>query len=160
MKPNIMFLTIDSLRADKCYGTNKTSKTPNIDFLINNGVYFSQDISSADQTGTSLASIFTGLYATKSGITHFNFTSNTPTHFDIFKKNGYQTYGFVPDESFFINLTSSFTDRTIYTKKGKSWLRLGEGLGEQIVEWMKSKKTTPIIIMQSAIKVGIVARQK
>lgn len=140
MKPNIMFLTIDSLRADKCYGTNKTSKTPNIDFLINNGVYFSQDISSADQTGTSLASIFTGLYATKSGITHFNFTSNTPTHFDIFKKNGYQTYGFVPDDSFFINLTSSFTDRTVYTKKGKSWLRLGEGLGEQIVEWMKSKK--------------------
>ena len=36
MKPNILFIVIDSLRADKCYGNEKTSVTPNIDKLIEN----------------------------------------------------------------------------------------------------------------------------
>lgn len=40
MKPNILFIIIDSLRADKCYETAKTSKTPNIDDLIRNRTYF------------------------------------------------------------------------------------------------------------------------
>ncbi|EIJ66141.1 hypothetical protein BD31_I2198, partial [Candidatus Nitrosopumilus salaria BD31] len=42
MKPNILFLVIDSMRSDKCYGKNKTSITPNIDSLIKQGIYFSQ----------------------------------------------------------------------------------------------------------------------
>ena len=71
-KPNIFFLTIDSLRSDKCYGKNKSSITPNIDKLINNGVYFTQAISSSDQTGTSLASIFTSMFPINTGLTHFN----------------------------------------------------------------------------------------
>ncbi len=33
MKPNILFLVIDSLRSDKCYGNKKTSITPHIDNL-------------------------------------------------------------------------------------------------------------------------------
>ena len=47
MKPNILFLLIDSLRADKCFGDKKTSITPNLDSLIKNGTYFSQTICSA-----------------------------------------------------------------------------------------------------------------
>ena len=61
-KPNIFFITIDSLRHDHCCGKNRTPKTRNIDSLIRSGAYFTQAISSADQTGTSLASIFTGLF--------------------------------------------------------------------------------------------------
>ena len=48
LKPNIFLLTIDSLRADKIFGKNKSSITPNIDFLINNGAYFKEAISSID----------------------------------------------------------------------------------------------------------------
>ena len=44
MKHNILFITIDSLRADKVYGQNKSSLTPNMDSLINNGIYFTQAI--------------------------------------------------------------------------------------------------------------------
>ena len=40
-KPNIFFLLIDSFRADKFYGKEKTSVTPNLDSLIKEGVYFS-----------------------------------------------------------------------------------------------------------------------
>ena len=38
MKPNILFLVIDGLRADRCYGEKKSSITPNIDKLIQDGV--------------------------------------------------------------------------------------------------------------------------
>ena len=46
MKPNILFLVLDGLRADRCYGEKKSSITPNIDKLIQNGIYFNQTISS------------------------------------------------------------------------------------------------------------------
>ena len=36
MNSNIVFLIIDSFRADKFFGTNSTSKKPNIDHLIKN----------------------------------------------------------------------------------------------------------------------------
>ena len=42
MKPNILFLLIDTFRADKFSGKGKTSKTPNLDSLITNGAYFSR----------------------------------------------------------------------------------------------------------------------
>lgn len=63
MKPNILFIVIDGFRADKFYGENKTSKTPNIDSLIKGGIYFNQAISSADVIVTSLVSLFTSLYS-------------------------------------------------------------------------------------------------
>ena len=59
MKPNILFIVIDSLRADKCHGEKKTSVTPNIDSLIENGTYFSQNITAAPSTIPSISSIFT-----------------------------------------------------------------------------------------------------
>ena len=77
MKPNILFVTIDALRADKTYGKNKTSTTPHIDLLISKGVYFEQTIAAADQTGSSLASIFTSNFPITSGINQFNFSSKT-----------------------------------------------------------------------------------
>jgi len=62
MQPNILFLLLDSLRGDKCYGERKSAITPNIDKLINNGVYFSQAIGSSDYTGPAIQSIFTGRF--------------------------------------------------------------------------------------------------
>ena len=56
-QPNILFLLIDSLRADKCSGQNRKCKTPNLDNLIESGTYFSQAISPSDATLISLRSI-------------------------------------------------------------------------------------------------------
>ena len=61
-KPNILFLVIDSLRHDKCLGVGKSSKTPNLDSIIENGIFFQQAISPSPITVPSLSSIFTGLY--------------------------------------------------------------------------------------------------
>ena len=144
MKPNILFLTIDSLRADKIYGKNKTSLTPNIDSLIKNGTYFSQAISTSDTTGLSIGSLITAIYPFKTGITHFSYNPYVQTFFQIFKDHGYQTFATVPDVLFFLNMTKNFTETYPYVyDKRDSWLQLKGGIGNQIVEQLEKKLTEP-----------------
>ena len=54
MRPNILFILVDGLRADQCYGEDKESHTPFLDSLINEGVYFNNAFSPADGTIISL----------------------------------------------------------------------------------------------------------
>tara|TARA_Y100001949_G_scaffold131539_1_gene112957 strand:+ start:146 stop:1504 length:1359 start_codon:yes stop_codon:yes gene_type:complete len=141
LKPNIIFLTIDALRADKTYGKNKTSITPHIDSLISKGVYFEQTFAAADQTGSSLASIFTSNFPITSGINQFNFSSKTETMLNTFKKSGYYINGFVPDHDFFKSLTENFDNSNIYeAEKKASWKRLDDGLGAQIIDNLTANK--------------------
>ena len=134
MKPNIFFLVIDSLRADKTYGKKKSSVTPNLDSLISQGTYFKQAISTADQTGLSLGSLFTSRYPFKSGITYFNFDHSIPNIFDVLKNEKYELNSFVPDLSFFKKMTEKFDKNEYYTydKRG-DWLQL-VGFGNEILE--------------------------
>lgn len=131
MKPNVLFLVIDSFRADKCYGNKKTSLTPNIDSLIRNGVYFNQAISASDGTFTSLGSIFTSLIPFRTHISWFNNHSKATKYFDFLKNNGYYTYATVPNMPFFPNLTTNFDDKDITV--GYPYLHLYEGTAEKIV---------------------------
>ena len=77
-----MIILLDACRADKFYGKEKTSKTPNLDSLIQNGAYFSQAISSAPVTIPSISSIMTSSYPFKaimSGGSRFKLNTNVKT---------------------------------------------------------------------------------
>ena len=144
MKPNILIITIDSLRADKIYGNDKSSLTPNIDSLIKKGIYFTQAISTSDATGLSLGSIFTASYPFKTGITHFNYNPDTSTYFQILKDQGYHTFATVPDVSFFLKLTSNLTDKDAYVyDKRDSWIQLVGGIGQLIIDRLERKLEEP-----------------
>ena len=134
MKPNIFLLVIDSLRSDKTYGKEKSSLTPNLNSLISQGTYFKQAISTTDQTGLSLGSLFTSLYPFKSGITYFNFDHDIPNLFDILKYEKYELNSFVPDLSFFQKMTKKFdyNEYYVYDKRG-DWIQL-VGFGDKILE--------------------------
>ena len=71
MKPNIIFFLIDGLRADQVYGNNRTCKTPNIDSLIQNGMYFEQAVSSVDGTIVSLNAILSSNFQCDQVYFHF-----------------------------------------------------------------------------------------
>lgn len=140
MKPNILFLCIDSLGADKCYGDNKTSKTPNIDSLIKNGVYFNQTISSANLTILASSSILTGCYPFKALINdreHGKLLSNVVTYVDLLRNFGYHTHSSIPKIIDLSGLAKSFEDKHApdFTE-----LILSTGFGQQIVEKLESKK--------------------
>jgi len=140
LKPNVLFFVIDSLRADKCHGPQKTSHTPNIDSLIENGTYFSQTISSVAATLPSLASICSGLFAFKTGISG-NKTEELPwnaqSFFDIFKKNGYNVYATLPEFSSDFGLTGEFEKKF---SSDHDFASLFNKLGNQIIDLFDSNK--------------------
>ncbi len=110
-----------------------------MDKLIDNGIYFSQAFSTADQTGTSISSLFTSSFPIQTGTTQFNFSEDTRTYFDILKESGYQLGSFVPDLDFFKRLTSKFDNKNEYVfEKKEDWKRLGEGTGDEIVNRLKT----------------------
>ena len=95
MKRNCLFILVDCLRADKCWGESKTAKTPNIDLLCRRGTAFVQTIAAATDTITSVTSILTGLYPFAHGVRtrHGNkLGSGITTLTEILRQNGYHTY--------------------------------------------------------------------
>ena len=78
MKQNLLMIVVDSLRYDKCIGDKKLSAIPNLEKLINDGIFFSQAISTASKTVPSLSSIFTGIYPFESIIVEQDFFKLNP----------------------------------------------------------------------------------
>tara|TARA_B100000029_G_C17588562_1_gene961843 strand:- start:1273 stop:2610 length:1338 start_codon:yes stop_codon:yes gene_type:complete len=139
MPPNILFITIDSLRADRFYGKNRTCKTPNIDSLISKGMYCKNAVSSSDATGITLGNFFTGKYSFKTGITLRNFNSKATTLFDILKLNGYSLYGLVPRLTWFNYLTKPFDEKKDFFCANMVQDDLSK-IGNSIIEKLHSKK--------------------
>ena len=139
MKPNILFLLIDTFRADKFSGTEKTSKTPNIDSLVKNGTYFDQAVSCSDGTILSWAGLFTGLHPFKTGMMspgYKKINSNVTSYFSILKKQGYNFYSYIP------SLTDSLGIFPEWQNDDYSfdyYWNLSEGLGKKIINLLKSK---------------------
>ena len=67
-RPNLLFISIDTLRADhvSCYGYSRTT-TPTLDEIADNGTRFAAARSVAPWTLPSFASMFTGRYPTRHG---------------------------------------------------------------------------------------------
>lgn len=92
---NVLFLLIDDLRVDKCWGDNRTNKTPTIDLLSEKGTVFTQAISVSSTTTPNVASILTGNYAFTHGIRSimgYELDPDVKTLAEVFKENGYNTY--------------------------------------------------------------------
>ena len=96
MKSNILFLLIDSFRADYFHEHKKSYSTPNIDQLIKKGVYFTQSISCADGTAVAMGGIFTGLYPVNTGISSYRFKTTKPNFFTHLQKLGYSVFTTLP----------------------------------------------------------------
>lgn len=94
-KPNVVLITIDTLRADHlgCYG-NKGVRTPNIDAVAADGTRMQRAYTPVPITLPSHTVMMTGTYPMKSGM--HDFSGNTlspeqPTLASVLKSNGYQT---------------------------------------------------------------------
>ena len=137
MKPNLLFLVIDSLRQDKCIGQQKSSVTPNLDKFIKNGTFFNQAISPASITVPSLSSIFTGLYpyeCTSLDNDLFNMISNTRTFIQDLSDFGYTTSAILPEALLYSNIAKIFSDAEFFN----SFSTLYDGIGEKVVNKIKT----------------------
>jgi arylsulfatase A-like enzyme len=157
-RPNVIVITIDTLRADHlgCYGHEKI-KTPNIDRLAEEGVLFTQCIAAAPITLPSHASIMTGTYPIYHGV-HDNGTFRLDGRFttlaEVMKDAGYQTGAFVssfPLSSRF-GLDQGFDhydDRFQPDARAPTVLfpeRKGAETTTEALNWLESKKDNPFFL--------------
>jgi len=130
-KPNIIFISIDTLRADRlaCYGY-KRIKTPNIDLIAKRGVLFSQAICQVPVTLPSHSSMFTGLNPTSHNVREngtFRLDDSEITLAQILKEDGYKTAAFIGgfplDSRFGLNKGFDFYDDDLSDRKDQETLR-------------------------------------
>ncbi len=105
--PNIIFIVLDTLRADhlSCYGYSN-NQTPNFDLISREGVLFLNAHSASPWTLPSHASMFTGLY-TSQHRTDWGHEYLTEDHFTIaeyLRSVGYRTAGFSENPN--VNVTN------------------------------------------------------
>jgi arylsulfatase A-like enzyme len=92
---HVFLITVDTLRADhlSAYGYARAT-SPNFDRLAGTGVLFERAVAQWPKTGSSFASMFTGLYPHTTGITH-KAAVRIPAEYltlpELFKENGYAT---------------------------------------------------------------------
>ena len=94
-KPNVILLTIDTLRADmlNCYGYN-TPLTPNIDRLAASGIRFEQAISGGSWTQAAFPVIMTSSYPAMYGGCLGRLATERPSPVETLTAYGYKTGGF------------------------------------------------------------------
>ena len=99
-KPNVVFVVIDTLRADHCgcYGYGRDT-TPAIDRLSKESLRFQTAISAAPWTTPSVASMLTGQYPTVLGLGKTTpmgtIDSRLPILAQLLRQAGYRTHGIV-----------------------------------------------------------------
>ena len=94
-KPNVILITIDTLRADHvgCYGATNV-QTPTLDALAHDGIVFERAISQVPLTWPSHAAILTGTYPFQNGVQDFTGQPLEPgfrSVAQVFKQQGYAT---------------------------------------------------------------------
>jgi arylsulfatase A-like enzyme len=92
---NVLFILIDTLRADRlsAYGYQRPT-SPNLDALAANGVRFAEQMSQSSWTKCSMASLWTGLYPARTGVTRSPqaLSQDARLPAEILREAGYRTF--------------------------------------------------------------------
>ena len=98
--PNVVFITIDTLRADHlgCYGYDRPT-SPFMDELARDGARFADPTAAAAWTKPATGTLLTGLYPSRHGALYHGSRLQLPrgerTLAEVFRQAGYVTAGFV-----------------------------------------------------------------
>jgi arylsulfatase A-like enzyme/Flp pilus assembly protein TadD len=157
--PNVILITIDTLRADHvgCYGTEAV-KTPTLDGLAHDGVLFERAISQVPLTWPSHAVILTGTYPFQNGVQDFTGQPLAPQFRSVaqsFKQAGYATgavvSAFVLDRSWGLGRGFDFYDDAFsaeaFQKReiGLVDRRAGESV-DHAIAWLKKTPRRPFFL--------------
>lgn len=93
---NVLFILIDTLRADHLgsYGYERDT-SPNLDLLASRGVRFDRNLAQSSWTKASMASLWTGLYPHRAGVTRYQHGVSEEARMpaEILRDAGYRTVG-------------------------------------------------------------------
>ncbi len=151
-KPNLLLITIDTLRADRlsCYGSARPL-TPNIDRLARRGIIFRRALAHTPTTLPSHANILLGTTPLFHGV-HDNLNFIVAEDFftlaEFLQKAGYQTAAFVGsyllDHRFGLNQGFNIYDDN-YSRPHKQKLANLERRAEEVIQpalnWLKNQSS-------------------
>jgi arylsulfatase A-like enzyme len=95
MRPDVLILVVDSLRADRVVGEDRRCRTPNLDRFRDSATAFTKAFSVASTTTPCTASILSGTYPFVHGIHSLagrRLRIDLPTLPELFKASGYHTW--------------------------------------------------------------------
>ena len=152
-KPNLILISVDTLRQDhlSIYGYHRNT-SPNIDRLLQSGVWFTNAHTNVPLTNPSFCSMMTSRYpheigATRNGIPMIR---EAETLAEILKRHGYTTVAFLsnwPLKAHLSNLDQGFDIYDDNFNK-KRWIffnseRDARGVTEQAVKWLEENLKEP-----------------
>ncbi|MBN1586130.1 MAG: sulfatase [Candidatus Omnitrophica bacterium] len=153
--PNLILISIDSLRADHlgCYHYGKPT-SPNIDRLAKQGILFTDCTASSSWTLPSHVSMMTGMYPSSHGVINPNFKlrDEADTLAEQLKSNGYSTAAFVSGP--LVTSTFGFDQGfDIFEESNSSTLEekgagdiTSPGLTQAIISWLKKPGKDPFFL--------------
>ncbi|HET6268299.1 MAG TPA: sulfatase, partial [Acidobacteriota bacterium] len=142
-KPNIILITIDTLRADHlgCYGA-KSNASPHIDQLAAKSVIFENAYSVAPITLTSHTTILSGVYPNKHGVRDNAVFAPAPQPLlqESLKSGGYHTAAFVSGAPLLsrFGLTRGFD---LYDDDFAGRERTAETTTQRALQWITHQKS-------------------
>ncbi len=142
---NILFITLDALRADHlgCYGY-KRNTSPYIDSLASRGVLFTQAISQAPWTSASVSSLLTSRYPNHALVeVGYLLSAQEENLIGILKKKGYTTALF---SNAYPTLSITFHDIRRQFSSFKVQDCTSEKVFDEISAWLKSKQRKPFFL--------------
>ncbi|HEX6900286.1 MAG TPA: sulfatase [Thermoanaerobaculia bacterium] len=152
--PNVVILTIDTLRADRLssYGYRRPT-SPNIDRLLNSGARFTQARTVEPLTNPAMCSLFTSLYPHEHGGTRngLRMHPNLPSMARVLDRRGYRSAAFVGNWTL-KNRISGLGDHferydEVFTRK--RWLGMFKGeataedLSDSALAWLEETRKNP-----------------
>lgn len=155
-KPNIVFITLDTTRADRlhCYGNDRV-QTPFLDQVADDGILFEQCITPSGLTLPSHSSMMTGLHPTYHGVRINGHTALSQQHTTLAELLGEQGYqcgafiaAFVLDGRWGLKQGFHHYDDQFDLKKYKRLdlghvQRGGEEMMDLAIDWMDQHKGKP-----------------
>jgi arylsulfatase A-like enzyme/Tfp pilus assembly protein PilF len=158
-RPNVLLVTIDTLRPDhlRCYGYEQI-QTPNIDSLANDGIRFAQAFTPIPITLPSHAVMLTGTYPMMSGMHDFSgniLSASQPTLATVLRARGYDTGAVIAaavlDRRFGLNQGFDFYyDHFDFSRLAETNLDLMERPGNQVIDqalaWLRKSRKKPFFL--------------
>lgn len=148
--PNIVFILIDTLRADRVgFGGCAEAVTPELDSLAQSGVVFERALSMAPWTEPATAAIFTGMPPSQLGVGFPDVTlpKSAKTLAEYLLDVGYSTAAFSGNP--LISAQFSFDKGfAVFNEKcvGHFQWRSAECLTDEVINWFKKKPPRPFFL--------------
>ena len=156
--PNLVLITLDTLRADRLgsYGYDRDT-TPTLDAIAARGVRFEDAITQATTTTPSHASILTGLNPARHGLRRLyqRLASSNHTLAEILKGEGYSTAAFVSAvplrrkvglDQGFDHYSDHNVDSAGAGSDDEKHYRPARATNERVYEWLEDRPRGPLFL--------------